>query len=426
MKGLTRLMLPEVYDLKDVMHATVNSRVCLVERGGLEFVAKLPPLGHEKAARRFAREINALKKAAGRHTIPVVDFADDFSWYVMPRAEGDLNSFKVPMEAHSVLAVLEAIAESLRSLHAAGEVHRDLKPANVLRLKDALGERWVVADFGIVRNPSGETTADLTRTGQFLGTDGWAAPEQSKDAHGVTPAADVYSAGLIAAWMLTGLHPNDGAAASLSSAPMSNAIYRAISERASRRHQSMDDFIATCRKELGAKTPSTATLIAQRKFAEILPANLTQPGLRDQSLDAIAAMTIDDRAMWFKVDKMGLEEVLTKTIEGLVDDHNLISFSATVDPILIHGVEVLILLAADWDQSARRFAVTVFGAISDIHQFAPASRVLDRLDTLPALLQPPIREALHEAGAWDFFANMASNRFPVRRTSPLLIELAGH
>lgn len=417
-------MLPDHYDLKEILHATENSRVCLVERDGQEYVAKLPPHGHEKAAKRFGREITTLKKAAGRHTIPVIDFADDYSWYVMPRAVGDLNRCTVPMDTDSVLAVLEAIAESLRLLHAAGEVHRDLKPGNVLWLNDTQGERWVVADFGIVRNPRGGTTTDLTRTGHFLGTDGWAAPEQSTDAHGVTPAADVYAAGLIAAWMLTGVHPKDGAVARLRAAPMSNAIYRATGQRPSRRYQSMDDFVAACRNELASKAPNTAVLIAQRQFQDILPARINQPELREESLGTLAAMTSVDRAGWFAADSVGLVEVLTVAIEGLVDDHKMISFNGTVDPILIHGVEVLHRLALTDDQISRRFAVTVFGAIADIHQFAPAERALDRLDSLPALNQQPMREALYESGAWDFFSQMASNRFPSKRTTPLIIELA--
>lgn len=76
------------------------------------------------------------------------------------------------------------------------------------------------------------------------------------------------------------------------------------------------------------------------------------------------------------------------------------------------------------DKTSRRFAVTVFGAITDIHQFAPAELALDRLDTLQGLKQQLMREALHESGAWDFFSQMASKRFSSKRTTPLVIELA--
>lgn len=417
-------MLPDHYDLKDVLHATVNSRVCLVERDGQEYVAKLPPIGHEKAAKRFAREIGALQNAAGRHTIPIIDFADDYSWYVMPRAAGDLNTLTVPTDSETVLAVLTAMAESLRPLHAVGEVHRDLKPGNVLWLPDTGDERWVVADFGIVRNPLGATTSDLTVTGVFLGTDGWAAPEQGIDAHDVTPAADVYAAGLIAAWMVTGKHPREGAVSSLTTAPMANAILRATSERAARRYQSIDDLVVACRKELSSNSPSVASLLSEHLYAEILPTRFVDPDLREESLEDLASMSSDSRTRWFSMDPIGVVEVLATAIEGLVDDHQMISFNATVDPILVHGVEVLHSLARSGDPATRRFAVTIYGGIADIHQFAPAERALDRMDSLPATMQQVLREALHESGAWDFFSQMATRRFPSKRKSPLVIDLS--
>lgn len=418
-------MLPDSYALKEVLHATVNSRVCLVERDGQEFVAKLPPIDNEHAEKRFAREISALQRAAGLHTIPILDFDESCSWYIMPRAVGDLTSFAVPAAVESVLAVLEAIELSLRSLHAAGEVHRDLKPGNVLWLDDVNGARWVVADFGIIRNPAGLTTSDLTRTGQLLGTDGWAAPEQSINAHDATPAADVYAAGLIAAWMLTGLHPSAGAVDHLTGRPISAAISRAVSERPHRRHSSLADFVAAARRELQQTRPSLAVLIAQASFIEISSVGVDQPQVRDPQLDALAAMTSQDRDRWLAADRDGLIEMITKAIEGLVDDHKMISFSSTVDPILTHGVELVYQLAASRDQATRKFAVSVLGGISDIHQFAPAGLALDRIDALSNEAQLPLRTAIHEAGAWDFFARMASDRFPSRRKTPLLVELAG-
>lgn len=418
-------MLPDRYEIKEIIHATEISRVCVVERDGQEFVAKLPPLGNEHAEKRFAREILALQRAAGLNTIPLIDFDDSLSWYVMPRAVGNLASFPAPFTVDAAIAVLEAITSSLAALHAAGEVHRDLKPGNILWLHDAQGGRWVVADFGIVRNPAGLTTTGLTRTGRFLGTDGWAAPEQSVDAHAVTPTADVYAAGLIAAWMLTGVHPSAGAVDHLVGTPLSSAISRAVSEKPHRRHASMDAFMEACRAELVQTKPSLASLIAQGAFNEITSVGIAQPGVRDAQLDALAALTPQERDRWFSAEREGLTDVLTKAIDGLVDDVNMISFSATVDPILKHGVEVLHKLALSQLPGTRQFAVTVFGGIADIHQFAPASLALDRIDALPIQAQETIRAALHEAGAWDFFAQMASDRFPSRRRTPLLIELAG-
>lgn len=183
--------------------------------------------------------------------------------------------------------------------------------------------------------------------------------------------------------------------------------------------------MAACRAELVQTKPSLASLIAQGAFNEITSVGIAQPGVRDAQLDALAALTPQERDRWFSAEREGLTDVLTKAIDGLADDVSMISFSATVDPILKHGVEVLHKLFLLRVPEARQFAVTVFGGIADIHQFDPASLALDRIDTLPLEVQETVRAAIHEAGAWEFFSKMASDRFPTRRRTPLLVELAG-
>jgi len=140
--------------------------------------------------------------------MPIVDFdADAFAWFAMPLAEGALDSLACPVDVDQLKAVLRDAAAGLLAAHTLGFVHRDIKPSNILKLIDADGERWVVADWGIVRRPEGQTTANDTLRGAVLGTEGFAPPEAYSDAHAASFAWDSYSLGRVAAWATTGTWP---------------------------------------------------------------------------------------------------------------------------------------------------------------------------------------------------------------------------
>jgi serine/threonine protein kinase len=90
-----------------------------------------------------------------------------------------------------------ALAEALSYIHARGVVHRDITPANVMC--DRSGRPRLV-DFGIARLLD---SPRVTSTSMAIGTVAFMAPEQAlgKD---VTPAADIYSLGLVLLEALTG------------------------------------------------------------------------------------------------------------------------------------------------------------------------------------------------------------------------------
>jgi len=80
-------------------------------------------------------------------------------------------------------------------------VHRDIKPSNLLIHQD--DGRLVLADFGIARAMQKEQP--LTQRGWGVGTEHYVAPEQE---HGkAEPASDIYSMGVIAYQLFTGLLP---------------------------------------------------------------------------------------------------------------------------------------------------------------------------------------------------------------------------
>ncbi|MFD7446342.1 hypothetical protein [Streptomyces sp. NPDC059909] len=66
-------------------------------------------------------------------------------------------------------------ARDLAAVPHDGWIHRDIKPSNILLLDG----RWTLADWGIVRRPSGQTTK-VGRPRLSIGTPEFAAPELSE------------------------------------------------------------------------------------------------------------------------------------------------------------------------------------------------------------------------------------------------------
>jgi serine/threonine protein kinase len=166
------------------------------------------------AADRMRHEVKALRQLAGnRHVMPILDADEHFKWYVMPLAKRDLSRLATPIDEREIAEIVLAVAAGLAPAHAARYVHRDVKPQNILLLDadECFPERWVVADWGLVRNPRGLTTSLRTPTKQVIGTDGFVAPEVLRGSHkNSSPKSDVYSLGRVLLWARTGEYPLAG------------------------------------------------------------------------------------------------------------------------------------------------------------------------------------------------------------------------
>jgi serine/threonine protein kinase len=160
------------------------------------------------ALARMRREIQVGTTVDHMNVMPVLDSDPAATWLVMPLAVDNLETCrKAVLRRDQLRAIVEAICDGLEAAHDCGWIHRDVKPSNVLRLPDP--ERWVVADWGLVRRPAGSTTTGArTRLGVSYGTEGFAPPEMSVNALAADPSADVYYIGQLIGWCLTASGPS--------------------------------------------------------------------------------------------------------------------------------------------------------------------------------------------------------------------------
>lgn len=175
-----------------------------------------PSVANEVSAERFLQEVRITAQFSHPGILGLIDsgtiVVDDaeLPYYVMPRIEGETLRTRLerdgPMTVDDAVDITRQVADSLAYAHTRDVVHRDIKPENIL----LVGNRVLVADFGIARAVSGATNSGLTMEGMgMLGTPAYMSPEQVTDAK-VGPASDVFSLGVMLYEMLTGEKPFAG------------------------------------------------------------------------------------------------------------------------------------------------------------------------------------------------------------------------
>lgn len=141
---------------------------------------------------RLHREAQAMARLSHPHVVSVYDVGelDDQVFIAMEFIDGtSLREWLAasPRSWHEVLAALRKAGQGLAAAHESGLVHRDFKLDNVLVSRDG---RVCVTDFGLARPlwraesaPPGRAEGsmllelELTKTGSFLGTPVYMAPE---------------------------------------------------------------------------------------------------------------------------------------------------------------------------------------------------------------------------------------------------------
>ncbi|MBM7805325.1 serine/threonine protein kinase [Geodermatophilus bullaregiensis] len=173
----------------------------------------LPELADDEQFRaRFYRECNGAARLNEAHVVPIHDFGEiEGRLYLdMRLVDGrDLSELleqEGPFPADLAVTVVEQVAAALDAAHAAGIIHRDVKPSNVLVTGTGSVPHCYLVDFGIAGTTGGRTTGSLTRTGMFVGTLEYVAPERL--GNGPTDhRVDVYSLACLLHQLLTGQPP---------------------------------------------------------------------------------------------------------------------------------------------------------------------------------------------------------------------------
>jgi hypothetical protein len=151
---------------------------------------------------RFLREARLLASLQHPNIVAVhhAGEADGIPYYVMELLEGETLAERLrrgPLSPAEVTAVGRDLLAALGAAHARGIVHRDVKPGNIFLQSG----RAILTDFGISKQLT--DPEPLTLPHAPIGTARYMAPEQAQGRE-VTPASDVYAAGLVLYEAFTG------------------------------------------------------------------------------------------------------------------------------------------------------------------------------------------------------------------------------
>ncbi|KAI8799950.1 kinase-like domain-containing protein [Cladochytrium replicatum] len=163
---------------------------------------------NSKVADALDREVKILKKLDHPHIVQFIDFHDegDTLYIVMELVRGGdmlkyINDQGGRVGEGEARRLFKQIVESLKYLRSQSITHRDLKPENYLVTED---HQLKLADFGVAKG------MDAANLNTMCGTPIYLAPEVIEQKFSYDSRVDLYSAGVILFYMLSGRAPFEG------------------------------------------------------------------------------------------------------------------------------------------------------------------------------------------------------------------------
>jgi hypothetical protein len=155
----------------------------------------LHPHARSRALPRARAWLEARVAAGIRHpgVVAIYDLDEERQLVAMELCTGGPLSARLkvgPLAPAQAVARAAELLSTLAAVHARGVVHGDVKPANLLYRDAGDDAELVLGDFGLA-----QLVADGDQERAARGTLAYMAPEQRRGA--LTPAADVYAAGVI-------------------------------------------------------------------------------------------------------------------------------------------------------------------------------------------------------------------------------------
>jgi DNA-binding SARP family transcriptional activator/WD40 repeat protein len=211
---------------------------------------------HPQFVRRFETASQRITRVEHPHIVPLLDYWREPNRAVMVTRllTGGTLAERIPVDGFGTAPTLElvdTIASALASAHRHGVVHGRVRPENVLY--DSEGNAFV-SDLGIDEICSGVTT---------FASSAYDAPERLGGAL-ATPAADIYSLGVLVQHLLSGCPPPLDGALDVADGPAAAVVRRATDPDPRCRQQSIDELIGELRDAFSAPESAATTFVSTR------------------------------------------------------------------------------------------------------------------------------------------------------------------